>query len=337
MTVLAPLVTIVDVLNAFNGAIQFHCEEELHLYFVRFVLFCADAVNDFLAKNCPYIAGAISFYTLFSSFPLALAIISVAGYVLPGHEDEFIARQQLVKDIGEVIPVSTSFIADTLQGVVNTRAITGIASILGLLWASTAAFSAIRKGINAAWGIKKTRPFLKERLIDLALVVGAGVLVVLILFAASIFGFFSEITSVLIPDVNISKSFWGIAAKIITAVLSFLTFLILYRFLPNTRVSLNDVWLGSLLASMAFEGAKWGFVWYVTTFPIYNVVYGSVGAIMALLTWVYVSAIILLFGALITSRYTAFAGKTGEKNSFKLLWIGLSRVRLRVVPYTDAD
>ena len=51
------------------------------MYFVRFVLFCTDAVNDFLAKNCPYIAGAISFYALFSFFPLVLAIITAAGLI----------------------------------------------------------------------------------------------------------------------------------------------------------------------------------------------------------------------------------------------------------------
>jgi len=118
--------------------------------------------------------------------------------------------------------------------------------------------------------------------------------------------------------------------------LGFLTFLVLYRFLPNTDVRLSDVWLGALGASAAFEGAKWGFVWYVTTFPVYNVVYGSVGAIMALLTWVYVSAIILLFGALVTSRYAAYADRVMEDNGLKLLWIGLSRVRLRVVASTGA-
>ena len=65
--------------------------------------------------------------------------------------------------------------------------------------------------------------------------------------------------------------------------------------------------------------------------PVYNVVYGSIGAIMALLTWVYVSAIILLFGALVTSRYASYAAKERDVHGLKLVWAGLSRVRLRVV------
>ena len=303
------------------------------MYFVRFVLFCTDSVNDFLNKNCPHIAGAISFYALFSFFPLVLAIISVAGFVL-GSEAE---QTRLARDIAEVVPVSGEFVAETVEGVVSARLFTGIASILGLIWAASAAFGAIRKGINAAWGIKKTRPFLRERLMDFTLVLGAGLLMTFVLFLTPIFAFLREITDAIDPEGDVaSDMFWTVAAQFLTSLVSFLSFLLLYRFLPNAKVRLGDVWLGALLASAAFEGAKWGFIWYVKTFPVYNVVYGAVGAIMALLTWVYVSAIILLFGALVTSRYATYPTRVRREQGFKLIWTGLTRVRLRVVASTES-
>jgi membrane protein len=89
--------------------------------------------------------------------------------------------------------------------------------------------------------------------------------------------------------------------------------------------------MGALLAALAFDGAMLGFVWYVRTFPVYNAVYGSVGAVMALLTWVYVSAIILLFGAHVTSRYAQYTARVQDVRSIRIVWTGLSRVRLRVV------
>ena len=107
--------------------------------FVRFILFAIDAVNDFLSKNCPYIAGAISFYTLFALFPLVLAVISVLGYLVPSTANEQI---ELASKISDVIPVSSEFIGETVRGVVSARAITGVASIFGLLWAATVAFGA---------------------------------------------------------------------------------------------------------------------------------------------------------------------------------------------------
>ena len=301
---------------------------------VRLVLFCADVVNDFLRKNCPYIAGAIAFYTLFSIFPLLLAATSVLGYVLGTHD----AEEQLVLagDIADVLPVSSEFVSETVQGLVSARLVTGIASLFGLLWAATAVFGAIRKGINAAWGITKTRPFLRERLIDFALVVGAGLVLLIVMFSSPGLGLLREITNLLAPESEIFSDFiWNLASKLLFPGLSFATFLVLYLYLPNTQVRFADVWPGALLASLAFDGANWAFVWYVQTFPHYNLVYGSVGTVLALLTWVYLSAIIVLFGALVTSRYAAYVSTLeSEQLSLNRLWMGLSRVRLRVVGST---
>ena len=301
---------------------------------IRFILFWVETVNDFLDKNCPYIAGAISFYTLFSIFPLFLAIISVMGYVL-GHsaEDE---QLELARKMSEILPVSSEFVTETVEGVVRNRAITGIASIFGLLWAATAAFGAIRKGINAAWGIKKTRPFLKERLIDFTLVLGAGVVVLAVLFTGPALSFLKEATQVLAPESELFNDYiWSKGTLLLSPALAFLTFLVLYRFLPNADVRLAEVWPGALLAALAFHGANQGFVWYVKSYSHYNVLYGSVGGVLALLTWVYLSAIIVLFGALLTSRYAAYASSIeGETRSLRLLWIAFSRVRVRVVEST---
>ena len=121
----------------------------------------------------------------------------------------------------------------------------------------------------------------------------------------------------------------------LSPVLSFVTFLILYTFLPNTDVRMRDVWPIALLASLAFDGTNLGFVWSVKNFLDYNLVYGSVGAVLALLTWTYLSAIIVLFGALVTSRYAAYVLSLESENpSLKFLWTGFSRVRLRVVEST---
>ena len=296
------------------------------------MLFCTDAVNDFLNKNCPYLAAAISFYALFSFFPLVLAFISIAGFVLNSPEEQ----AKLAREIAEVIPVETEFIAGTVEGVVSARALTGIASAIGLLWASSAAFGAVRKGINAAWGIRKTRPFLRERLMDFTLALGFGLLMMSILLATPLTTVVNDTIRALAPETDYAENLTSLAARLLTPVLSFLTFLLLYRFLPNTKVRLDDVWLGALLASVAFEGGTWGFVLYVKSVPIYGAVYGPIGAIMALLTWVYVSAIILLFGALVTSRYAAYAERVKDAQGLKLVWTGLSRVRLRVVAPTEA-
>ena len=307
------------------------------MFLIRFFLFCADTVNDFLSKNCQYIAGAISFYTLFAIVPLFLAIITILSYVLgPATGDDQVGW---LKRIADVLPVSSEYVIQTFEGVVRARAISGIFGVLGLLWASMAVFGAIRKGINAAWGIRKTRPFFKERLIDFALVLGAGVILLAVLYIVPALIVLGKVTEVVAPESEMFRHFlWGLMSAVIYAGLTFVTFLILYRFLPYTEVRLRDVWPGALLASLAFDVANLAFVWYVTTYPLhYNVVYGGIGAMLALLTWVYLSAIIVLFGALVTSRYAAYASSIQRDDQrLKLLWTGFWRVRLRVVEPTRA-
>ena len=162
---------------------------------------------------------------------------------------------------------------------------------------------------------------------------GAGVLLLAVLFSAPAVGVLREVTEILAPETTrFTHTFWNLVANLMTPILAFLTFLLLYMYLPNTHVRLEDIWLGALIGSLAFDAANLAFVWYVSTYAHYNVLYGSVGTILALLTWVYLSAIILLLGALITSRYAAYVSSIpAELQSPKLLWTGFARVRLRVV------
>ncbi len=298
--------------------------------FVRFVLFIVESINVFLLRNCSHIAGAVAFYMLFSLFPLFLAMISVLGFVL-GPEAK---HEELAVRLAETLPISSDFISDTMHSVVEARAITGAASVLGLFTAATAAFGAIRKGINAAWGINQTRPFIKERMIDFALVLGAGLLLIATLFSAPALGVLREVILFLAPEtIYLTNFVWALTPVLIFLVSAFCICAVLYRYLPNTEVEMAQVWPGALLAAVALTGVSEALVWYFATFPFaYNVVYGSVGAIMALLTWAYLSAIILLFGALITASYSQYADSLGShRDDPKVLWSGFSRVRLRVV------
>ena len=108
-----------------------------------------------------------------------------------------------------------------------------------------------------------------------------------------------------------------------------------YRYLPNTQVRFSDVWIGGFFAAFAFNCSNWGFVWYMRTFPsTYNLVYGSLGAVLALLSWVYVSALIVLVGALITSRYARYI-ESIEHITFKSIISGFWRVKLKTVGFNE--
>ena len=301
---------------------------------LRIILFLIDAIKQFLHKNCQYMAAAISFYALFSMFPLGLAVISILGFII-GTES---SNETLAKEIADVLPISSDLIGSTMEGIISARAITGIASFVGLVWTSSAAFSAVRKGINTAWGVTTPRAFLWERIIDIGLVFAAGLLVLIILFTAPLIEIIRQIFEYTLPQNEIPADMvWGTIADLVSPLLAFISILILYRWLPNTKVKIIHVVPGALLASICFILAQLGFIWYVGKFPVYNILYGAVGAIMALLAWVYISALIILFGAQITSMFHEYSTSSSKKPGVLSFWTGFTRVRVKIVNISSND
>ncbi|MED5450270.1 MAG: YihY/virulence factor BrkB family protein [Chloroflexota bacterium] len=290
--------------------------------------FLYEAVTDFLSKNCVSMAAAISFYALFSMFPLGLAVVSVTGFIIGPDSD----RTKLAIDMAEVLPVSSDLIGSTMEGIVNARTITGIVSFLGLIWASSAAFGAIRRGINTAWGVTRPRPFLRERLIDIGLVFGAGILVIIILFTAPIISVVSDLVKYFDPDGDFQIDFvLELIARLISPVLAFISILILYAWMPNVKVRMQYVVPGALIATAGFIAGQWCFIWVVSTFSLYNAVYGSVGALLALQAWLYISAIILLFGAQLTSMFHKYGVGENEKSKLDKMMLAVKKRGNRIV------
>ena len=248
-------------------------------------------------------AAAISYYAFFSLFPLALAIIFGLSFIL---DPDYI--EDLAQRVAEQAPVSQETVSDVLTGTLSSRSLAGTAGIIGLLWAGTAVFGAIRKGVNATWGITRPRPFLQERLIDISLMLGAAILMIVSISSTAVLAFLGEILEFITRETHVNGILLGDRlASLIPPALSFIVFTGIYWFLPNTKVKLKEALPGAIAATVVFEVIKNAFVWYVGSYSVYSSVYGSVGSIVALLTWVYVSAVILLFGSLITYRYAAYS------------------------------
>jgi len=254
--------------------------------------------DSFLNRNCPQLAAAISFYALFSFPPLVLALISAAGFFV--NSEYFEVR--LAQFIGDSVPISKDFVTDTVEGVIRTRAVTGIAGLVALFWGSNAVFSAIRKGVNAAWGISERRSFVREKFID-------GV----VMLSASFLMFISFTSTILSPAMDMRiQSVWPIPiigvdllmGRILPVVLTVVTFSMLYRYLPNKPLSLRGIFPGAVAGAVAFEVTKEIFIWYIGSYSTHNVVYGPISGIVSLLAWVYTSALIFLFWAVAAAHYT---------------------------------
>ena len=257
-----------------------------------FVIFCARATQQFLTNNSMQMAAAVAFYSFFSLFPLSLLIILGFDLFI---SDAPVREEQLTRVLETFIPVSQDVLARTIDSVASSWGATGPLAFVGLTWAATAVFATLRKGINTAWNIWTPRPFLNERLIDLTVTAGAGLIFSLLLISTSVIHYFADE-----PKGLFGGPLWQSGVSL---AVTFSAFTFLYWFLPNRVVPFRHVLFGAAIAALAFEIAKGFFFLYIRERAELNQVYGAFTSVAVLLGWLYISAAIVLIGALITAIY----------------------------------
>jgi membrane protein len=251
-----------------------------------------ESMKEFGTDNGSLLAASLSFNLLLSLFPLALVVVYIAGSMTGSPY----SQEQVIQGIAYLLPVSRQLITSTITNVAAARGAIGAVAFIGLIWGGIAFFNSIRMSLNTMWGIRKPHPILKAQLINLIMMIGAAILLFLSVLITAMLSTVSEL-GMQAKEAEFIRS--GLAARILANViatgLAFLVFLLLYKFIPSTRPKWKDIWLGALLAAIAFEITKLIFILYVRIFNPYNLVYGSIGALIAFLMWTYLSALGFLF------------------------------------------
>ena len=261
-----------------------------------------DALTDFARNNCPYMAAGIAYWTLFSLFPLALAGFSVLGFVYASPE----AQLRAVEAVINLIPVSADYIENLVEELARARGTLGVVAVVGLILGGTTVFSAVRKGVNHTWHIGHPQYFMFERAIDLLMLLGVALLALLMVVLST--DFLGLGTLARLPE-RVAGGFAGEAVvELATFALTFGMLLLLYRFVPNTKVEVRDVWLGALAGALLFQGVRIGFGAFLGVSSGYTLLYGSLSAVMAVLTWAYLSSLSILWGAQLTYTYSRTLG-----------------------------
>lgn len=266
----------------------------------RFVVLIGISVQEFSRNNCQGVAAGIAYWTLLSLFPVTLGAMALLGYLFRDLE----SQARIVDALVGAVPIGSDVVRQTVEEVVRSRGGAGILATVGLVLSGVGVFSAVRAGINHAWGVVRTAPFLTRRYQDLAMFVGIVVLAFLLLLGANPF------TGLL--DIRETNGAWGFTTPPIwwTALAEVIAFaatsgslFLLYRYLPNTQVSWGELWLGVLVGSAIIEGTRLAFGGLIGLVNNFNLVFGSLGALVAVLAWAYFSAIGLLFGAQVCAAY----------------------------------
>ena len=270
----------------------------------RPLILAVRAVQAFGEDRCSHMAAAISYYALLSLFPLLILLVSLLGIFLRSSS----LQKDLVNQVLDVLPLSQDKGADevwqAVRAVASVSVPLSLVGLLGSAWSASAMFGAIRTSLNVAWDSKSRRSLIRQKLLDLAMVAGVGVFFLLSIGATALFRATQGARADLLgPLSNDSFFFWRAVSFAVPALLSLGAFAALYRFVPSAPVKMAGVWAGAATATVLFELAKNGFSYYLANFGHYDLVYGSLGAVVTFLVGLYLSAAVLLFGAEVASEY----------------------------------
>lgn len=275
-------------------------------------LLVSRTLREYLDDNCPDLAAGISYYVLFSVFPLAILAVSVAGAVL---EDPAL-REGAVRWVLSTLPLvpgtARGEISAVLEGVARGATVSGVAGVLGLAWSASAVMGSLRWALDQAWDVRTTRHFLLGKLLDGLMVVLVGLLLALSLGATLLVQVADRLGGRLLaalgPIGAAARHGFDAVALAVPFAFTFATFVLVYRVLPSVRTRLADVWPAALLAALLFEAVKVAFTAYVSAAGGYDRVYGALGAVVAFQAFVYLEANVLLLGAEMASEWARLFG-----------------------------
>lgn len=255
------------------------------------------AIGGFFDDRCTQLAAGMAYFALFSLFPLAILFTAAFGLVVAGED----ARNEVVEFIVERLPLSDGQGAEDirilLEQVSGSAEALGIAGLAGVLFSASALMGAVRNSLNAVWDLEDTRPPLRAKAFDILLVFGLGVLISASLVATVLQRTLHDAATDLGIDRDLLAVGFDVIGFLLPVLLSVTVFTIVLRIVPEPVNRVRDVWPGIVVATLGYELAKRGFAIYLENFSNYSAVYGSLGAVVAFLVFVYVAAMVFLLGA----------------------------------------
>lgn len=262
--------------------------------------------NEVLADDCLGRAAQLAYYFLFALFPFLLFLTTLLGYLpVPNLIDNImlLAARALPRE-------ALGLIQDNVHALV-TQPKGGLLSfgIIAAIWTSSSAILAITAGLNRAYDVEESRPWWKVRLVAMALVLGSSLFVI----AATVLLIFGpQLGTWLASSIGLGEVFtivWNIARWIVIAFCLIVALASLYYFAPDVQQQWRWITPGSVCAVVGWILASLGFSYYVNNFGSYNTTYGSIGAVIVLLTWLYVTGFFILMGGEINSELEHAAPK----------------------------
>jgi membrane protein len=260
------------------------------------------ALFAFADDNAMTLGAALAFYAALSTAPLLLILIAVTSLLAPDVQSRVV--QQIENTVGAK---AGNAIQDIIQSGAAQRRVGTISAIVGLIilvFSATGAFVQAQYSLNTIWGVQP-KPgssvwrWVWKRILSLGMILGIGLLLLVSMVL-------STVINVLFAGTG--GYVWQVADFFGALIVYILLFALIYKVLPDVEISWQDVWVGATITAVLFAVGKFLIGFYLGRGGVASA-YGAAGSLVALLLWIYYSALIFFLGAEMTQAYARVYGK----------------------------
>ncbi|MCZ7438495.1 YihY/virulence factor BrkB family protein [Micromonospora sp. WMMC241] len=259
----------------------------------------------FVKDNCADWAAALTYYGVLALFPSTIVVVALVGLVSDGPRtvDTVI---DLAREIGAGSVVGNDAFVGVVRNVVEqqgpAKALLSF-GLLGALWSASGFIGAFTRASNAIYGVEEGRPFYRLRPLQIGMAAVTLVLLAVVATALIVSGPVTDAVGDRLNAGGLARTSWSVAKWPVLALVAMTLLSLLFWIAPNVRQP-RFRWLtpGGALALVAWVAASFGFGLYVANFASYDVTYGSLGAVIAFLVWLYLSNCALMLGVQVNAE-----------------------------------
>ena len=276
---------------------------------------------DFWNDDCPRMAAALSYYTVFSLPPLLILIIAIAGWIWDPEQ----IRASIETQMGSLIGPEAALQVRTMIGHAESddpQSIwTKVLGVAALIFGATGAFIQMQTALNDAWKVEPDpaqggiRNFITKRVFSFALILFIAFMMLISLALTAGISAMGEQVGGGLPETLLHILTFIVTFGIVTAL-----FAAMFKVMPDATIAWRDVWVGAIVTAILFVGGKYALAFYLGRFDPGSA-FGTAGSLALILVWIYYATMILLFGAEFTEAWATERGGgiTAEKGATRVI------------------
>lgn len=298
------------------------------------------AFRDWKEDDCPRMAAAMAYFTVFSLPPLLLIILLVVGVFV----DPSAAEGRIESEMGSLLgPEGARQVQEMIRNVSRPDTggpFTAVLGVLALLFGATGAFGQLQAALNRAWEVEPDpekgglRKMIVKRILSLGMILTIAFLLLVSLVLSAAVSAFGDVLGGLVPGGASAVVLQVVQIAVSLAVVTAL-FAVIFKVLPDAKVSWKDVGVGALGTAILFVAGKFFLgLYFARSDP--GEAFGAAGSLALILVWVYYSAMIVFFGAEFTQAWAARRG-SGIRPDENAVRVVEEKRHVREEPDQDAD